>query len=287
MRTSKNKLKLYQLDFETAPILLSTLDHVRINLILCWDTEGFTFLTEDQCQAMEEIQENRDKLIDEINKYYDEQHGWYGRCLIDSNNDGILEKVCAPEGYIRPLVFLNTIIKRLKYKFDGMNIKPIYGIGTAKISLNWIIRPGDYWDTFTCLSFQPDANGGEIFNVTRILDGACSDCPQELIDEIECYRDLLRLVKELVNLMLPLLTEEEINDDSCDRNCCDATDPNYIVKCLVNNQENFEEFFWDYEGDNAGINAPDFCAKYENATCVPLYIAWKDGVHWPDGGITP
>jgi hypothetical protein len=286
MRTAKNKLKLYQLDFETAPILLSTLDHVRINLILCWDTESFKFLDEEQCHAMEEIQEKRDELVDEINKYYDELHGWYGRCFVRDEQGNDVGKICSPDHYIRPLVFLNTIIKRLKYKFDALDIKPIYGIGTARISLNWMLRPGDYWDTFTCLSFQPDANGGEIFNVTRILDGACEACPQELIDEIECYRHLIELVRELLELLAPLMTEEELNDDTCDRNCCDATDPNYIYQCLITDKEHFNDLFWDYQGSDADANAPEFCMQYENAACIPLYISWKDGAQWPDGGIT-
>ena len=80
--------------------------------------------------------------------------------------------------------------------------------------------------------------------------------------------------------------KEELSDDTCDRNCCDATDPNYIYNCLITDKENFNELFWDYQGSDAEANAPEFCMKYENAACIPLYISWKGGAHWPDGGIT-
>ncbi len=299
MRTSKNKLNLYQLDFETAPIYVSTMEHVRINQIMCWDTERFTFLTEDECNAMEGVQDRRDELIDELNKYYDDINGWYGRCLTNPGtgnegyNCGVGSEGGEP-GNTRPLVYVNTIIKRLKRIFDALDTKPIFGIGTAKIPIIWAQPPnGDYWDTFTCLSFQPDANAGELFNVTQILAGRCQECPQEIIDEIECHRGLVLLVQELVLLLEPLMTQEQLNDDTCDRNCCDTTDLNYLINCASNCKKDsldtygFEDFFWDYEGNNAGDNAENYCEQYENAVCVPLYITWKDGAHWPNGGITP
>ena len=53
MRTSKGMLDLYQLEFETAPMLVETLEHVRINEIFCWDAERAMFLNEEQCSNME------------------------------------------------------------------------------------------------------------------------------------------------------------------------------------------------------------------------------------------
>jgi hypothetical protein len=286
MRTTKDKLKLYQIDFETAPILLETLNHVRINTIQCWNTEIYRFLNEEECNAMTDIVARRDELIDEINKWYDEQHGWYGKCQTgtDPNNP---EFDCGSGESPRPLVFLNTVLKRIKRVFDSMDIKPIYGIGTAKVSLRWILQPGDYWDTFTCLSFQPTANQGEIFNVTEIVAGNCATCPPELVEEVTCHWQLFLLVKELIELMLPLLSDELLDDKTCDRRCCDATDPNYIRRCIIEGSEDFDELFWYADGQGAGENAPDFCERYTNANCIPLYISWRDGAHWPEGGITP
>ncbi len=295
MRTTKNKLNLYQLDFETAPIYVETMEHVRINQIMCWDTENFQFLDETQCNAMEAIQDRRDELIDELNDYYDDINGWYGKCLVNpgSSDQG---QVCSTgdgmggPGTTRPLVYVNTIIKRLKRIFEAIDTKPIFGIGTAKIPIEWAMPPnGDYWDTFTCLSFHPDANAGELFNVTQILAGRCQECSQEFIDEIECHRGLLLLVQELVLLLEPLMTEEQLKDRTCDRNCCDSTDVNYLVRCASTStasEYGFEDFFWDYDGNAAGDNAKNYCEQYENAVCVPLYITWKDGAHWPSGGVT-
>ncbi len=247
------------------------------------------FLNEDECNAMEDIQDRRDELIKEINKYYDDVNGWYGRCL--SNPGTTQEGYNCSDGVTRPLVYLNTILKRLKRNFDAIDIKPIYGIGTAKIPIAWAEPPnGDYWDTFTCLSFNPDANAGELFNVTQILEGNCVDCPLELVQEIECHRGLLELVLELVLLLKPLMTEEQYNDAECNRHCCDSTDPNYIIDCISSCDTNStsmdkSDLFWDATGANAGEGAKNFCEQYENSVCVPLYITWKDGAHWAGGGI--
>ncbi len=289
MRTSKNKLRLYQLDFETAPMLLETLDHVRINTIQCWNTELFRFLNEPECNAMTDIVNRRDELIGEINKWYNEQTGWYGKCNVgvDATNPEFKCGTMDQATTTRPLVYLNTILKRLKRLFDSMPLKPIYGIGTAKIPIEWILQPGDYWDTFTCLSFQPEANQGEIFNVTEIVAGNCTTCPPEFVQEVTCNWQLYLLVKELTELMTPLISEEQLQDRSCDRRCCDATDPNYIQRCIIDGSIDFDELFWDAEGSGAGDNTISFCDKYTNANCIPLYISWKDGAHWPEGGITP
>ncbi len=293
MRSAKNQLDLYQIDFETAPIHVDTMEHIRINQIMCWDTEQFKFLTEEQCNAMEEVQDKRDGLIDELNKYYDDINGWYGKCLTNPGTSSESYTCAAGDGQggagvTRPLVYVNTIIKRLKRIFDAIDTKPIFGIGTARIPIEWAMPPnGDYWDTFTCLSYQ-ETNAGETFNVTQILAGQCAQCPQELIDEIECHRDLLRIVQELVLLMAPLMTPEQLSDDTCDRNCCNSMDPAYVSNCAkdCNTSIEFEDIFWDYAGNDAGDNAKNFCEQYENAACIPLYISWKDGAHWPDQGFT-
>jgi len=358
MRTSKNKLKLYEVDYETAPMFIETLEHVRINEIRCWDTENFRFLNEVQCNAWQKINECRDALIECLNKWYDPQNGWYGICPggphipnggypedsccggpiqtgeddvddldsgseIDPNTDiddedadnidagddvdeinndesdtSYLE--CYAQSTAKPLVFLNTILRRLKKLFPSMDIQPIYGIGTAKIPIKWglteipvytgdpevdpIMMPQDYWDTFTCLSFQPNANEGEIFNMTRILAGECEDCPPELVQDIECHRELLRLTQKLIDLMLPVISQEDLEDKTCDRRCCDEADPNYIYSCLRDGQQQEGDFniFWDVTGP-AGSTTSDFCNRYENAACIPLYISWKDGAVWPTG----
>jgi hypothetical protein len=301
MRTSKEKLKLFEIEFETAPLKLRTLEEIRVNRIWCWDSALFKFLNEEECNANETIKENINNLVDELNKYYDEINGWYGICS-ESNT----EINCAEKQTTRPLVFLNTIIKRLKKAFDYLDIKPIFGIGTAKISLDWM-KQTDHWDTFTCLSFNPTSNSGELFNVTRILNGDCPACPPEITQEIECHRDLLRIVKEIFNLLLPLMDEKLLKNKKCDRYCCDSMDPNYLLSCLPFNEnlnkpnlignstngnemhtedEKFNDIFWDIEGPNAGRNAKKFCDQYLNAPCVPLYISWKDGAFWPEGGIT-
>ena len=291
MRTSKNSLSLYQVDFETAPIVMSTLDHLRINTIQCWDSERFLFLNEEQCEHSGNVVDRRDELIDLINKYYDPVNGWYGRCF--KNPDGALTGCTS--GVTRPLVHLNTILKRLKRVFDAMDIKPIYGIGTSKTPIDWgtlepdLIEYGDYWDTFNCLSFRSGdcINSGEVFNVTQILAGNCQECPHELIDDVECHRELILLVQELVLLMLPMLTPEQRNDNTCDKRCCDTTDPAYLMECVVSGDLSSDfDIFWDHEGNKAGETATTFMDKYENAVPVPLYITWKDGARWPTGGVT-
>jgi hypothetical protein len=269
-------------------MLLETINHVRINTIQCWNTELFKFINEEECNALTDIVDRRDELIKEINQWYDTQHGWYGKCM--SNDDATdPEFSCGgPQNLsTRPFVFLNTILKRLKRLFDSMDIKPIYGVGTAKIALDWILQPEDYWDTFTCLSFQPDANQGEIFNVTQIVAGECANCPPELVREVTCSWQLYILVKELTELMVPLISEEQLHDKTCDRKCCDATDPNYVRRCITQESTDFDELFWGIDGAGAGDRASDFCERYSNALCIPLYISWKDGAHWPNGGITP
>jgi len=301
MRTSKNKLKLYEIEFETAPFLVDTLEHVRINEIYCWDTENFKFLNEFECNQASEIIEERDKLIDQINEWYDPINGWYGKCPNFETNE-----INCQQSTTRPLVFLNTILKRLKKAFPALDIKPIFGIGTAKINIYWglpkkpVTDPNDpqapvewvysdYWDTFTCLSFTPEANSGEIFNVTKILAGECESCPEELVQEITCHKELVELVQQLLSKMYPLIPEDILYDKTCDRRCCDAYDPNYVISCLrdgnIVNKE-FDELYWDHEGAGAGKNTVSFCEKYENGLCIPLYISWQDGAVWPQGGFS-
>jgi hypothetical protein len=365
MRTSKDKLSLYQVDFETAPMTVGTLEHVRINEIWCWDTERSVFNNEEKCSQMECIIACRDKLIVAINHWYDEQNGWYGLCRaggcsgigwdtlcksgtgatsnpmdglnndscpdgpnipswppgpgwpgwndtllcpVDPNNpDSGGGKFCSGKSTTKPLVFLNTILKRLKRIFDSLDIKPIYGIGTAKIPIEWVLPtativdpnnpdplapgievPRDYWDTFTCLSYQPEATTGELFNVTQILAGECTNCPQELIAEIECNRELYVLVVALVKLLEPLMTEEQLQDNSCDRKCCDKFDPAFVGKCLSiasAGQYGFDNLFWDSQGSGAERTARSFFDTYNNSLNIPLYLTFRDGAVWPDGGI--
>jgi len=359
MRTSKEMLDLYQLEFETAPIYVETLEHVRINEIHCWDAERAIFLDEEQCSGMECIMECRDKIVDAINNWYDEQNGWYGLCkeggsgidwealcgpkkqpkdLIDGNPDNNCpdgpnfpeppgwpigpgwpgwpdggwptdpntglpippDKSCGGGSTTKPLVFLNTILKRLKKIFEDLDLKPIWGIGTAKIPIEWIIPyytmpdpnnpeeditySRDYWDTFTCLSYQPDANEGELFNLVKILNGECDKCPQELIDEIECHRELYLLVMSLVLLLSSVLSEEQLKDKTCDRKCCDKFDPEFIGKCITQASQPSEfNLFWDVDGSGAGNNAPNNNEKFENYVDVPLYLTFRDGAIWPNG----
>jgi len=356
MRTSKEKLDLYQLDFETAPMLVDTLEHVRINEIFCWDTENHKFQNEFICNNMECILKCRDELVTKINDWYDEQNGWYGLCKgggstldwstlclpkndrtglreSDECEDGLLPdwptwppgpdwpgwspdpdwtnpdpepgKSCGGGSTTRPLVFLNTILKRIKKIYSAVELKPIYGIGTAKIPIEWILPTyetpdpidptvnvtarRDYWDTFTCLSYQPQATAGELFNVTKILNGECQDCPPELVQEIECHRELYILVMALVMVLEQLLTPEQLQDATCDRKCCDMFDPNFVGRCLTwasTGDGTFDKLFWDANGPAAGENAKTFCEQYANIdlACVPLYITWRDGAKWPEGG---
>jgi len=346
MRTSKDKLDLYQIDFETAPIQITSLEHVRINEIWCWDTERNQFNDETVCSQMECINNCKDKLMAYINNWYDEQNGWYGLCKKGSGSSVDWATLCAPEGETckdgpnipdwppgpdwpgwpdntdypeptppdeipekqcggssttRPLVFLNTILKRLKKIFQSLDVKPIYGIGTAKIPIEWglpfyeapdsngVIQnvPRDYWDTFTCLSYQPQETQGELFNLTKILAGECDNCSDEIKAELECHRELYMLVIALVQLLKPILTEEQLKDNTCDRKCCDRYDPNFVGKCITwasQGNTNFDSLFWDYAGKDAGRNAPDFFNMYENAVDVPLYITFRDGAIWPKGG---
>ncbi len=402
MRTSKNMLGLYQVDFESAPMYVETIEHVRINEIFCWDTERHEFIDEEACGQLGCISACRDILMEEINKWYDEQNGWYGKCSgecsgvdwenlcipeptvidveldeitynpgspmepsehdcpdgpdienpsewppgpgwpgwpedpnwicsdgtndddiddgtgSDDNNTGNLGPstinnmnpgsagsgdVGCGSGTTRPLVFLNTILKRLKKLFEGLDVKPIYGVGTAKIPIEWIMPyyaasdPGDptktiwmqrdYWDTWSCLSFD-DLNSGELFDVTQILAGECEDCPSELVEEIECHRELYLLVTALVLLMKPLMSTEELKDRTCDRKCCDGLPDggveDLILRCQKAGSKSNNDLFWDYAGADAGSNAPKFHKMYENALNIPLYLTFRDGAIWPDGG---
>jgi len=350
MRTSLGKLNLYQVDFETAPMKVETLEHVRINEIYCWDTENFLFLNEDLCEHKSEIIDCRDRIVKWINNWYDNQNGWYGICREGDGTPVDWDNICGentptgpnwpgvptgpewpewppgpgfpgwPEGTdpewpdnsspsfkncggnstTRPLVFLNTILKRIKKLFPTLDLKPIYGVGTAKIPIEWILpsfelsdpnNPGnppliakrDYWDTFTCLSYFPSSDG-ELFNLSEILAGECGNCPPELIQELECHRELYMLVVTLVKLLEPLMTEEQLKDKTCDRKCCDMFDPNFIGECLLN-AKNAGDIFWDHNGALAGENPIKQCQQFENMPCsVPLYITFRDGAIWPTGG---
>jgi hypothetical protein len=161
-------------------------------------------------------------------------------------------------------------------------------------------NPKDYWDTFTCLSFD-SGRAGEIFNVTQILAGECTNCPEEIIQELDCHRELVSLVQELIQMHVPLMTEEQLHDETCDRRCCDARDPNYIVECRITPdilkgsssgsstrdiEYQFDDLFWSIDGPGAAETSLKFCEQYLNAACIPLYISWKDGAVWPRGGIT-
>jgi len=301
IRTSKNKLKLFEIEFETAPFYITSLEHVRINEIRCWDTENFRFLSEAECNAMNEIIDSRDKIIDKINKWYDPVNGWYGLCPDFETGD----INCGPGKTTRPLVFLNTILKRIKKLYPALDIKPIFGIGTAKIPIAWgmpkvpvwedplqppVYKYQDWWDTFTCLSFN-QGNEGEIFNVTKILQGECVACPEELVQEITCHKELVEAVQELTMLYQPILTQEQMYDKTCDRRCCDALDPNYVVTCIKDGkipQENFGEIFWDYTGPNAArLSPPCEDIGASDKPCIPLYISWQQGAVWAQGGLTP
>lgn len=354
MRTSMGKLNLYQVDFESAPMYVDTIEHVRINEIYCWDTENFEFLNEDLCEHKGEIIDCREQIVDWINNWYDEQNGWYGLCREGPGTPVDWENICGDEtpegpnwpgvpvgpdwpawppgpgfpgwpevtipewpdntlpsdrvcsdGTARPLVFLNTILKRLKKIFPTLELKPIFGIGTAKIPIEWIlpayevpdpnnpdgppiIAKRDYWDTFTCLSYQPESTAGELFNLSEILKGECGNCPPELIEELECHRELYMLVLTLIKLLEPLMTEEQLKDRSCDRKCCDMFDPNFVANCIVQASSGTNEagdLFWDYQGSLAGENPIKQCQQFENMPCsVPLYLTFRDGAVWPQGG---
>lgn len=265
MRTAKNKLKVYQLDFETAPMKMSTLEQVRINKTWYWNTEQFNFFDSNKYDAYANLLENRDALVEEINQYYDAANGWY-----------------APTD-AKPLVFLNTILKRVKRQFEGIKLKVIHGVGTVKIPIDWILQD-NYWDSFICLS-QVDVQAGEIdgsiFNLSKILEGLCDTCPQEIIDELLPYQDLFQKVKALVEMSAPFIDEAILSDTTCDSSCCDQMDANFINECItsymIQDGENFDSLATDANGSiEPNSNIYDSLAE-DSAVTVPLWISFQNG----------
>lgn len=260
IRTTKDKIKLYQLDFETSPMYWDTLQKVRVDKIFYWDTETFRFLDEEQYENFPDLINRRDELIEEINKYYDNNNGYYVAPVDCSNSN-------------RPLLFLNTILRRLKKGFNDLNIKPQFGINTAKIPISWILN-NPYWETFDCVNFDANnINFPDLFNLTEIINDNCSTCDQEFIDEVKEHEDLYNKVKELVILMQPFMTEDQINDFTCDKYCCDVSDINYQELC--NKNISLDNLFHDLNGPITG----DIVFSSQNG--LPLFISNVDGPVWP------
>jgi len=312
-RTSKNKLKLYEVDYETAPITTSTLDHVRLNEIYCWDTENHKFLNEELCTKWNEINVCKNELVSCINKWYDTKNGWYGYCMKDSQEDGTngangvnespgyIEECCAQAEHdigapfehkfntsqcfertqTRPLIFLNTIIKKIKLVFPALDLKPIFGIGAAEIAISWMdISPENpvYWDTFICGN---SSNEEDLINITDILNTDIMENEDliKLQEEVKCHQELIRLVLKLIKLIKPIIDLDKFQDNSCTRKCC----RNRILSEIRLNTNS--PIFWGADGaiDTLSLSQNNrFCTNYQNGACIPLYIS-TSGVFWPNG----
>ena len=274
MRTTKNKLKLYQIDFETAPIYKSSVDALRINNIWYWDTENNRFIAEEQYETYSDMVDNRANLMQEINEYYNTEDCYYG----------------APgsvEFDQRPMQFLNTILRRVKKHFNDINIKPILGAGTSKIPIDWILQD-TYWDTFTCLS-QQQVVDGELFNFTELTSGNCAGCSQELQEELMYYKPLVDKVKELVQMIKPFITEEQLQDTTCSKNCCDMLDPAFVRACYsaaisAQDDPNFDDLIRGADGQST----PQLPTGYRILTSAelgPLWISFQNGTHYKTLGV--
>lgn len=261
MRTSKNKLKLYQLEFETAPLYKSSVDNLRINSILYWDTENNTFINEEQYEHFSNMVDNRSGLMQEINEFYNKENGFYS-----APSDAGFEP--------RPLVFLNTILRKLKKEFSDLEVKPIFGIGSAEIAIDWIQKE-EYWDTFTCLSQDPEQTG-ELFNLTGLQNNNFEDAPDELKEELEHYWELYLKVQELTSMLAPFISEEKMQDTTCFKNCCNSLNENFVDTCLKQiSSATFDEFATGADGNP--YPKLETNVYLTSAELAPLWFSFQNG----------
>lgn len=260
MRTSKNKLKLYQLEFETAPLYKNSVDNLRINNILYWDTESHRFINEEQYEQFTNMVDNRSILMHEINQFYNKENGFYSAA-----SDASFEP--------RPLVFMNTILRKLKKEFSDLEVKPIFGVGSAEIGIDWILRE-DYWDTFTCLSQNPEQTG-ELFNMTGLSANDFADCPEELLEEIQHYKDLFDKVHELTLMLAPFISAEKMQDDTCFKNCCNALNANFVDECVQQSSIAFDELATGADGSPFPQLKTNLYLT--SAELAPLWFSFQNG----------
>ena len=153
MRTTKNKLKLFQLDFETAPLSRNSVDNLRINNIYYWDTELNKFFPEEKYNILLELNETRDELLDKINKYYNPTTGVY------------------EEGENTNPVLLNSILKKLKIVFPDIDIKMQHGMFFKDFDLEEFLNTLDenYKDWNKCSQIEVQDNNYTLYKLVKKL----------------------------------------------------------------------------------------------------------------------
>jgi len=167
MRTTKNKLKLFQLDFETAPLTRNSVDNLRINNIYYWDTELNKFFPEDKYNILLDLNENRDELLNEINKYYNPITGVYEE---SENTNPVL---------------LNSILKKIKLAFPDIDIKMQHGMLFKDLDLEEFLNTEEvnYIDWNKCSEDEVQDKNSNLYKlVKKLLELYYPLAPEEISD---------------------------------------------------------------------------------------------------------
>jgi len=153
MRTTKNKLKLFQLDFETAPLTKNSIDNLKINNVYYWDTELNKFFIDDQYNKLLELNETRDDILDEINKYYNQTMGVYE----ETENT-------------KP-VLLNSVLKNIKLIFPDIDIKLQHGIKFKDIDFLKFTNSSDenFIDYLECSGTEVQEKNKNLYSLVKRL----------------------------------------------------------------------------------------------------------------------
>lgn len=111
-RTQTNTLKIYNVDFETAPMVETTLNDLRINTNWYWNNELKEFVPEEKYNQFVDLVKLRSTSVDNLKKYYNSRFSEYGN-FCEINKQGQSFKI------------INSILKGIKNSFKDTRIKII------------------------------------------------------------------------------------------------------------------------------------------------------------------
>lgn len=263
VRSSKHKLKVYQIDFTSAPMSIHTLNELRINKTYYWNTERFNFIDGQKYENFVEVLETRDALVQDLNSFYNKTNGWY-----------------SPVGADKPMLHVNTIIKRLKKQFSGLPLKVTPGVCPSDISIEEFISVPI--PTYSDILLGSDT----MYNIGAIIENPdlCVDCPNDITLFTQEYLTLYEKVLALTVLLQPLLTEEELKDKSVvglggKGSGSGCGDTSLYLSLLAS----IDELSFDIDGQTPvygtgiGFNDPTGLQS-SNIPQVPLWISLHNGL---------